>query len=105
MHEAEPVRQVLACREVFRRPGFGLWRPTSAFSVVGNASRFSLFEEGEPGTCLAAQSFSFSSSSFVLVRFRVTRANLPPLAFSVPPPSILANPPRSPNRGRERLGR
>src|ERR1700722_16403480 len=35
---------------------------------------------------------SCSSSSV----FRVTRANLPPLAFSVPPSSILANPPRSP---------
>jgi hypothetical protein len=34
--------------------------------------------------------------------FRVTRASLPPLAFSIPPSFILANPPRSHNRGRER---
>jgi hypothetical protein len=34
----------------------------------------------------------------VLVRFRVTRANLPPLALPIHPSSILANPPRSPTR-------
>ena len=39
----------------------------------------------------SSQSFSSSSSSFVLGVFRVVRAKLPSLAFSIHPSSILQN--------------
>jgi hypothetical protein len=42
-----------------------------------------------------------SSSSFVLGRFRVVRAKLPPLAFSIHPSSILANCPDPESRTKD----